>query len=123
MRDQKGKRIYEIIILLSKSNLLHLIFTYQNDESSRLSIVEAAAIRIPSQFMMIARSMPLSSARNIFKKSPTLCVMGRNANWHFSARLGNGTITWGRPRIYWTVTSPIRQQYNQKPSYFICIFY
>lgn len=79
--------------------------THQNPSFSRLSIEHAAAIRIPSSFMTAARSIPLSSANSICRKSPTLCDTGRSANWHFSFRLGNGTVTCGNPLIYLIVTS------------------
>lgn len=84
--------------------------TYQKSSSIKFSIEQAAAIRTPSPFRMVARSMPLSSARNIFRKSPTLCDTGLNANWHFSLRLGSGTTTCGRPRMYFTVTSMEREE-------------
>lgn len=77
---------------------------YQKSSLSRLSIEHAAAIRMPSSLSTAARSIPLSSANSICKKSPTLWVTGRSANWHFSFRLGNGTTTCGNPRIYFTVT-------------------
>lgn len=79
--------------------------TYQNPSFSKLSIEHAAAIRIPSSFMTAARSIPLSSASSICRKSPTLCDTGRSANWHFSFRLGSGTVTCGNPLIYLIVTS------------------
>lgn len=84
------------------------ISLYQKSSFSRLSIEHAAAIRTPSSLSTAARSIPLSSANSICKKSPTLWVTGRSANWHFSFRLGNGTTTCGNPRIYFTVTSAIK---------------
>lgn len=54
--------------------------------------------------------MPLSSAKSICRKSPTLWETGRRVNWHFSFRLGSGTMTCGNPLIYFTVTSASGKQ-------------
>lgn len=95
------------------SDKQHTSNTYQNASSIRCSIEQAAAIRCPSPFTIVARSMPLSSARSMSRKSPTLCETGRNVNWHFSLRLGSGTTTCGRPRTYLTVTSVRGGRLNQ----------
>lgn len=79
--------------------------TYQKDSSIKLSMEQADAIRTPSSLIMAARSMPRSSDNSICRKSPTLCETGRSANWHFSLRLGSGTVMCGSPLIYFTVTS------------------
>lgn len=79
--------------------------THQKPSFNKLSIEHAAAIRMPSSFMTAARSIPLSSAKSICRKSPTLWDTGRSANWHFSFRLGNGTVTCGNPLMYLIVTS------------------
>lgn len=69
------------------------------------------------------RSTPLSSARICSTRSPTLCVMGRSVNtlikskqvkkrrdspsslfYHRSLLDGSGTVRWGSPRLYSTVT-------------------
>jgi hypothetical protein len=51
------------------------------------------------------RSMPWSSWHNMAKKSPTVLLTGRRVNLHRSRRDGRGTVTWGRPLKYSTVTS------------------
>lgn len=89
---------------MKKNIVFAEVSLYQKSSLSRLSIEHAAAIRMPSSLSTAARSIPLSSANSICRKSPTLWVTGRSANWHFSFRLGNGTTTCGNPRIYFTVT-------------------
>ena len=84
--------------------------THRKSSSIRLSIEHAAAILTPSAVSTTARSMPRSSSFIISRKSPTLCVTGRSVNWHFSLRLGSGTVTCGSPLIYLTVTSENKQK-------------
>lgn len=79
--------------------------TYMKFWSIKCSIEHAAEIRIPSWLEIMARSMPRSSDRSICKKSPTLCEMGRNANWHLSLREGSNTVMFGRPAMYLSVTT------------------
>lgn len=81
--------------------------TYMKFWSIKCSIEHAAEIRIPSWLEIIARSMPRSSSSSICKKSPTVCEMGRNANWHLSLRDGSSTVMFGRPLMYLSVTTAI----------------
>lgn len=82
--------------------------TYTKFWSIKCSIEQAEEIRIPSSLEIVARSIPRSSDRSICKKSPTLCEMGRNANWHLSLREGSSTVMLGRPLMYFKVTTAIR---------------
>lgn len=62
--------------------------------------------RVYSPFvLMMTLSIPLSSALSICKKSPTVCVIGLNIKQHFSRREGSGTVMWGSPFLYSSLTS------------------
>jgi hypothetical protein len=59
----------------------------------------------PPKLLTETRSIPRSSWHSMAKKSPTVLLIGRRVNRQRSRRDGSGTVTWGRPLKYSTVTS------------------
>lgn len=87
--------------------------------SNSVSIVLEDAIRVPSRPLHTTLSMPLSSRLSISRKSPTVLEMGFSVNLHRSFLLGSGTVIWGRPRWYSTVTSEKKNVSNNINRYYV----
>lgn len=76
-----------------------------SETHSSLTTVPTVQLSNPPRLLTATLSIPRSSWHSMAKKSPTVLLIGRRVNRQRSRRDGSGTVTWGRPLKYSTVTS------------------
>ena len=76
-----------------------------SETHSCLTTVPMVQLSDPPRLLTATLSIPWSSWHSMAKKSPTVLLIGRRVNRQRSRRDGSGTVTWGRPLKYSTVTS------------------